>query len=505
MNPLSVPGDTSGRTLVDGGLVLAIDEGTTNTKAFVVEAETGRVLASASRHLGIAFPAPGAVEQDPEEIWARTLDAVADALGQLDPGASGALAAVAISNQRETVVTWDEPSGEARGPALGWQDSRTAAACRALEAHASLVRERTGLELDPMFSAPKMRYLLDQVPSGRDVRVGTIDTFLVRRLTGRLSAEAGNASRTLLLDLARHDWDEELLDLFGIPRSVLAPVSRSDELVGRTLPGLPIPAGVPVHAVLADSHAALFHHGLGQDGHGKATYGTGSSVMVPTAARSAPPGAATTLAWLTHTPTYAREGNIVASGAALAWAAEILTGGDVRALGGLAAGASVRNDVCLVPAFSGLGAPWYDRDATGLVAGITRATSRADLADAAFDAVAQQVADVVAALTADGHATLAVLHADGGATASELLMQRQADLLGHEVHVSPTAEASALGAALLAAQALGHGAAPLTWAADADPAVVVAPRLDDEERERARRRWRDAVARSRGLATPPQA
>ncbi|PWD50643.1 glycerol kinase [Serinibacter arcticus] len=366
-----------------------------------------------------------------------------------------------------------------------------------------------------MFSAPKMRWLLDATGTtgattatggaSSTRTVGTIDTFLVHRLTGELAAEAGNASRTLLLDLATQTWDEDLCALFGVPLDALAPVRRSDALLARTLPGGRIPAGVPVHAVLADSHAALFHHSGGRAGEGKATFGTGSSVMVGAAsADPAPSGIAATLAWLTDAPAFAREGNIVASGAALTWMADLLTDGDVVALGELAAQAEP--GLAFVPAFSGLGAPYFDRGATGLIAGITGGSTRADLARAAFEAVAHQVADVVAAMESDGAAHLAVLHADGGATASALLMQTQADLLGRAVRVSGEPEASALGAAMLASRALGH-----TWPArdgdgegegarDGAAHRVVEPRLSDADRAARRATWRDAVARSRGHA-----
>lgn len=486
-----------------GDLVLALDQGTTNSKAMLVEAATGRVVAAAARRVGISFPAPGWVEQDAADIWAATeaaIDEVLSAAGEPD------LAAISISNQRESVAVWGH-DGAPLGPVLGWQDARTAAACTAMTAGdpelAQQVRARTGLDLDPMFSAPKMRWLLDaaggrRAVEGGRVHVGTIDTFLVHRITGERAAEAGNASRTLLLDLATQSWDPELCDLFGVPLGALAPVRRSDALLGRSLPGGRLPAGVPVHAVLADSHAALFHHAGGRPGEGKATFGTGSSVMVGAATgEAAPPGIASTLAWLTDAPAFAREGNIVASGAALTWMADLLTAGDVVALGELAATGAP--GLAFVPAFSGLGAPYFDRGATAIIAGITGGRNRADLARAAFEAVAHQVADVVEAMESDGAAHLRVLHADGGATASPLLMQTQADLLGRSVRVSGEAEASALGAAMLASRVLGH-----TWhsARDDDGRHrLVQPAMDAETRATRRATWRDAVARSRGHAT----
>lgn len=474
-------------------VVLAIDQGTTNSKALLVEATTGRVVMVASRPVGITFPGPGQVEQDAEDIWSATLGAVEDCL---DRAGGLVLAGVAISNQRESVVIWDAITGEALGPVIGWQDARTAARCEQLAAHTALVRERTGLPLDAMFSAPKMRWLLDQAPAGSDPRVGTVETFLAYRLTGSFAAEAGNASRTLLASLETCDWDPELLELFGIPRDRLAPVVRSDARIGLTQPGLPIPAGVPVLAMLADSHAALYFHGGGQADRGKATYGTGSSVMVPATTAAAPDGVAATLAWFTDRPVYAREGNILASGAALSWMAALVSGGDVTALGELAAQCKT-TAVAFVPAFSGLGAPYFDRNATGLLAGITGATGPAELARAALESVAHQVADVVEAVEADGATRLDVLHADGGATASSLLMQIQADLLGRAVQVSPTAEASALGAVRMAAESLGMPA----WPAGEGPQQSIAPAISAPERERRRNAWRQAVSRARGHAT----
>lgn len=481
-------------------LVLAVDEGTTNAKAVLVDASTGTVVARGAHPVGITFPAPGWVEQDAEQLWAATLAAVEQCLqaaGDVRP------AALAVSNQRESVVAWRRSTGEPVGPVLGWQDARTAAACAALgDDVRGLVRTRTGLSADPMFSAPKMRWLLDAahaqgVPTD-DLAVGTVDAFLVQRFTGTAATEAGNASRTLLLDLTTLDWHPELLEAFGVPASVLPPVCGSDEGFGTTLGHGRLPAGVPLAAVLADSHAALYAHGCTTPGTGKATYGTGSSVMAPVAGRqTAPDGVATTLAWVAGgAPTYAREGNVLASGAALDWAAGLLGIGGGAALSELAAQVPDSGGVDLVPAFAGLGAPTWDRSATGLITGVTGGTTRAHLARAALEAVAHQVADVVEAVESDGRAHVDVLHADGGATASDLLMQLQADLLDRPVLVADAPEASALGAAALAARTLG-----LPPVASA-PGRLVEPTSDPERRGAARARWHQAVLRSRGLAVP---
>jgi glycerol kinase len=487
---------------VTAPLVLAIDQGTTNTKALLCTAD-GTVLASASAGVGITFPAAGWVEQDATEIWTATCAAVAECLASA-PGT--APTAVAVSNQRESVVVWSARTGEPLGPVLGWQDARTTAGIEALVAagHAETVRELTGLSLDPMFSAPKMRWLLDAALEAgadvADVRLGTVDAWLVHRLTGGavFATEAGNASRTLLLDLQSLDWHPRLLEIFGIPRSALPEVRDSDQGFGVTAAGGALPAGIPVAAVMADSHAALYAHGCTRPGTGKVTFGTGSSVMTPCEKPDrAPAGITTTLAWVVDgRPTYAREGNILASGSALDWTATMLgapkASGRGAFLSELAAQVPDAGGAHLVPAFAGLGAPHWDRGATGLITGITAGTTRAHLARAAFEAVAHQVADVVTAIEQGGGAWIDVLHADGGATASALLMQLQADLLGRPVHVADVAEASALGVATLAARTAGT-----------EPTVTthdgreVRPALDEPGRTAQRAAWTDAVARSR--------
>lgn len=474
-------------------LILALDQGTTNTKALLVDAQTGVVLYQASRTVEVRLPAPGEVEQDGEQIWDTTLAAAAECLSKVD---GSTLAGVAISNQRESVAMWEKDSGALLGPVLGWQDARTASQCQEVANSAGFVRRRTGLSLDPMYSAPKMRWLLDRSAPGSSPCIGTVDSFLLSRLTGRFVTEAGNASRTLLFNLESLAWDPDLLEVFGIPAVSLPEVTTSDGEFGRVRSGLPIPEGTPILAVMADSHAALYCHGQGRGGEGKATYGTGSSVMVPTSSREPGDGVATTLAWYAGSPVYAREGNILASGAALSLMARILTDGDVSALGELAARAPTDHGVDFVPAFSGLAAPYFDRGASGLIAGITGAMTPEILARAAFDAVAHQVADVVEAIEADGHAHLGVLHADGGATVSDLLMSTQADLLKQDVHVASTAEASALGAARLAATRMGVST-DAGWL-EARPRIFT-PSTEDTSTDR--ERWKRSVRRSRGLAT----
>ncbi len=487
-----------------GGAVLAFDQGTTNTKVLLVDSASGAVLASASRPVQISHPRPGWAEQDAEQLRDATFAA---ALECVDAADGVTLQGISISSQRESVVCWNTRTGSALGPVLGWQDARTAAWCARLEESNpgvdGLVRARTGLSLDAMFSAPKMRAALDHaVAAGADIHdiaLGTVDAWLIWSLTGERLTEMGNASRTLLLDLESCSWDRELLDLFGIPAAALAEVRSSDAGFGRTRTGGPLPAGLPVLAVLADSHAAMYQQGCTEPGTGKATFGTGSSVMAPIAtSKGATAGIATTLAWhIGGSPTYAREGNILAAGSALDWMAAML-GSPEDASGGayltdLARGVEDSGGVSFVPAFSGLGAPYWDRSADGLLLGVTAGTTRGHLARAALESVAHQVADVVEAIESDGLAHIDVLRADGGATRSHLLMQTQADLLARPVQVGDAPEASALGAATLARRVLGHHTDA------AQPVTRVDPHPTDPGP--AREAWKRAVARSRGLAT----
>jgi glycerol kinase len=333
------------------------------------------------------------------------------------------------------------------------------------------------------------------VPVG-DVRVGTVDSWLIWRLTGGAEhlCEAGNASRTLLYDITELDWSDDLLDVFGLPASAMPGAVASDQGFGVTS-GVPlVPDETPILAVLADSHAALYGHGCTEVGTAKATYGTGSSVMAPVAELStSEAGVPTTLAWvIDKAPTYALEGNILSSGATLAWAADLLTDGSVADLIALAETVPDSGDVTLVPAFSGLGAPHWDRDAHALMSGMSAATTRAHIARAAVDSIAHQICDIVDVIQ-ERSVPLQLFRADGGATSSALVVQTQADLLGREIQVGEVAEVSALGAAKLAWRALGNGAA---WPT-ASSGRVYHPILDATERGRRRLRWAGEVSRTR--------
>jgi glycerol kinase len=473
-------------------MILSIDQGTTNSKAILVD-EAGQVAGYGAAPVGLASPRPGWIEQDAEEIWTSVVAAVA-ACRTSAP--NQVLAGVTISNQRESVVAWRRSTGDPLGPVIGWQDRRTASWSTALATQAAddQVRARTGLRIDAMFSGPKFRWLLDNlegVPTS-DICLGTVDAWLIWRLTAgqRYACEAGNASRTLLYDVLDLNWSPGLCALFGVPVERLPEVQPSDGQFGRIqdVPGLA--DGAPILAVMADSHAALYGQGGTTVGRAKATFGTGSSVMTPTetfqAGRAAVPS---TLAWLTDRPTYAREGNILSSGATLSWTAATLGLSGVGELAALAGGVPDSDGVVLVPAFAGLGAPYWDREVKATLSGMTTSTIRPHLARAALDSVAHQICDVVEEIDKDQ--PIQVLRADGGATASSELMQIQSDLLGRPVEVADIAEVSALGAAHLGWSRLGIQIPP----AAATKSFV--PTMTEPERRRRRELWRQEVAHAR--------
>jgi glycerol kinase len=455
---------------------LAIDQGTTGTTCLVV-AEDLRVLGRAYRELPQHFPQPGWVEHDPEELWQSVLSAAAEALEDADAAASD-LAAIGIANQRETTVLWERSTGRPVAPAIVWQDRRTAARCRELDA--ALIRERTGLVPDPYFSATKLEWLL-QRHSPRGLAFGTVDSWLVWKLTGGEAhvTDRTNASRTMLCSLETVEWDDELLELFGVDRALLPRIVRSDEAVGEArLLG----ARVPVRGIAGDQQAALFGQGCHAPGAGKATYGTGSFVLVHAGDR--PPTPPHGLLATAAVDGYALEGAVLVAGAALQWLRDglgLLV--DAAESEQLALGIESAGGVTFVPALTGLGSPWWDADARGLVAGITRGTTRAHLVRAALEAIAHQIADVVEALPERPE----VLRADGAATANRFLMQFQADLLGLPVEVAAERETTALGAAALAA---GSGVRVALGA-------VYEPRRSRDHSESLRAAWHDALDRAR--------
>ncbi|MDX1098489.1 glycerol kinase [Sinorhizobium medicae] len=436
--------------------ILAIDQGTTNSKAVLVST-TGEILSRGASRVGIEHPQPGWVEQNPLRIWESVQEAIAACLQK---GPRSDILGIAISNQRESVTAWDAATGKPLGPVVSWQCRRSAPACAELSAagHAERVRALTGLPIDPMFPGPKMKWLLDRIPPGHEVRLGTIDAWLIHCFTaGAIHAcDAGNAARSQLYDLNRRAWSDELCDLFGVPKSALPEVCDSAARFGVTknVPGLK--DGIPIASAIGDSHAALFGHGAFKPGDGKVTFGTGSSIMTTLPRFIAPEqGITTTIAWsIAGRPTYAFEGNILVSAAALPWMAEMLGLSHVEDLIDLAATAEPRGPG-FVPAFVGLGAPYWHADARALFSGITFNTTRAQMARAVTDSMAFQVHDVFKAMSAQSPTPLGRLYADGGPSKNTFLMQCVADTLNHVITQCDAPEASALGAAYLAGLSLG--------------------------------------------------
>jgi glycerol kinase len=480
-------------------LILAIDQGTSSTKCLLVD-DRGAIVKSGSAPLGESHPKHGWVEQAANEIWASIQRAVAACL---DGQPASDVIAVGFSTQRESALVWDRRSGTPLSPVLSWQDQRTAPICDALRAAgaARLVRERSGLPIDPMFSAAKAKWLLDELDPGRvrassgDLIVGTIDAFLLSRFSDEPMMEAGNASRTQLLETRKAAWDRDLLELFNVPIQALPRVVSS---VGPfpKIRGLgPLPDGVPICAVMGDSHAALFAHGAFTPGAVKATFGTGSSVMgLVDKPEALDPGLCLTIAWSLDRPVFAAEGNIRAAGSTLRWVAEILNVSidELAKMGEKAAS----DGIVLVPGFNGLGAPWWDDSAVGLLIGLKLGSGREAIARAALESIPHQVADVIDAVDRSV-GRVRELNADGGATRNDTLMQLQADLIGRPVKRSRAAELSALGAAHLAGHAGGiWSLADLSKLHHAHDGF--GPAMPPSQREAERALWARAVSRSRG-------
>ncbi len=430
--------------------ILAIDQGTTNTKAVLVDA-SGTVLARASASLTTQYPHPGWAEQSASDIWSSVQHVMAELTtvhGQPD--------GIAIANQRETLVVWDAATSQPICPAPLWQCRRTAAASAALIAagHDPAVVAATGLGINPLFPAGKLAWVLHNIPAARDLlaqgrlRAGTVDTWLLWNLTGgqAFATDHSNASRTQLFDTRTLTFSTELAAIFGADITCLPTPMPSDSRFGETA------QGVPILAMMGDSHAALYGHGIRSAGTVKATYGTGSSLMTLTPTRVASThGLSGTIAWTTrHGTAHALEGNITVSAQAAAFMAGLLGVKDAAALSDLAQTVPDSAGVAFVPALAGLGAPWWDDAATGTITGMTHATTQAHLARATLDAICHQIADVLTAMEADIAAALTTLSADGGASANPFLMQLQADILQRPVLQSAVQEVGALGAAAMA-------------------------------------------------------
>jgi glycerol kinase len=488
--------------------VLALDQGTTSSRAIVFDHE-GLILGQAQREFAQYFPQPGWVEHDPEEIWQSQVAVAIEALTQAGINA-GEVAAIGIANQRETTLLWDRASGRPLHRAIVWQDRRTARLCEALQqsGQAEVFRQRTGLVLDPYFSGTKLAWLLDHIPGARDraaageLCFGTIDSWLAWRLTAGKAhvTDATNASRTLLCDLHNGDWDEDLLRRLGIPPAVLPRIVDSTQLLG-PITAIPELAGIPLAALIGDQQAALAGQACFAPGLAKNTYGTGCFLLMHTgeAAAESKHGLLSTIAARRDGHlTYALEGSVFSGGSVVQWLRDglgiIKSAAEVEALAQTVPDAG---GVVFVPAFTGLGAPHWDPHARGSLFGLTRGSTAAHIARAALESIAFQVADLVDAIEADAGSPLAELRVDGGAAADDLLLQVQADLLQKPVVRPAVIETTALGAAYFAGLAVGFWSSAEEIAAHWHVDRHFQPAITGAEAAARRQRWQEAVARAR--------
>jgi glycerol kinase len=492
--------------------VMALDQGTTSSRAVLFDVE-GRVAAIDQHEFRQHYPKPGWVEHDPEEILETQLRAARGALANARARAADVVA-IGITNQRETTVVWERGSGRAIHPAIVWQSRQTAPICEELRRRGleDEVRARTGLVIDAYFSATKVRFILDAVAGAQqraergELAFGTIDSWLLYRLTGgRVHAtEPSNASRTMLFDIRAGQWDELLLRELAVPRELLPVVRESSEVLGETEPAL-LGAAIPIAGMAGDQQAALFGQLCTRPGRAKNTYGTGCFLLVNTGSEAprSKSGLLTTVAWSRGGRLeYALEGSVFVAGAAIQWLRDGLRLlADAAESDAAARSVPDTGGVYVVPAFVGLGAPYWDEAARGTVVGLTRGSSREHLIRATLESIAYQTRDVLECVRADAHLELEALRVDGGACRNDFLMQFQADVLGVPVRRPPMLEVTALGAAALAGLAVGF------WRSDdelegllAGEARVFEPRLGEAERDALYAGWRRAVERSRGWA-----
>jgi glycerol kinase len=487
--------------------LLALDQGTTSSRALVID-YSGKVISVAQKEFTQFFPQPGWVEHDPNEIWTSQLGVAADAIIRANINLAD-IAAIGITNQRETTVVWDRKTGEPIHHAIVWQDRRTAPICDQMRADGleELIDSRTGLVIDAYFSGTKVRWLLDNVPGAREraergeLAFGTVDSWLIWKLTeGKVHVtDETNASRTMLFNIHRRDWDDELLKALHVPRSILPAAKSSSEVYGETTVGTL--AGIPIAGIAGDQQAALFGQMCSKPGMVKNTYGTGSFMLMntgtdPIASKNK---LITTIAWRQGGHTYyALEGSVFITGAVVQWLRDglgiIKTSPEVEAL---AASVPDSGGVLFVPAFVGLGAPHWDAYARGAIVGLTRGSTAAHIARAALDSIAFQVTDVLTAMEADSGIKVAELRVDGGACANNLLMQAQADLLGVPVVRAANPETTAMGAAYLAGLAVGFYKSTdeisSQWASDR----TFEPKKASDERQKLRASWNKALERAK--------
>jgi glycerol kinase len=494
-----------------GPHILALDQGTTSTRAIIFD-QTGSPVATAQRELPQIYPRPGWVEHDPEEIWQATLAVCRQVLAD-GADADREVVALGITNQRETTVLWDRRTGEPVHNALVWQDRRTAETCRAIAeaGHAALIAERTGLLPDPYFSASKLAWLLDAIDGARaraeagELAFGTVDSYLLWKLTGGAvhATDATNASRTMLFDIHRQRWDDDLLALWRVPAAILPEVLDCAGEFGNTAPGV-FEQRLPIRGIAGDQHAAAIGQVCFEPGMVKSTYGTGCFVLLNTGPDPAASGnrLLTTLAYrLDGQPTYALEGSIFVAGAAVQWLRDALKIiGAAPDTEGLAQGLPSNRGVYMVPAFAGLGAPHWDPDARGALFGLSHDTGVAEIARAALEAVAYQTHDLLDAMAKDHGQAIRTLRVDGGMVANDWMVQFLADVLDVRVDRPAVIETTALGAAFLAGLGVGLYSGLDDISALWRHERTFAPSLDDGDREILLAGWREAVSRLTSLA-----
>ncbi|MES2694760.1 MAG: glycerol kinase GlpK [Verrucomicrobiota bacterium] len=488
--------------------ILALDQGTTSSRA-IVFGRSGEIIAVAQKEFAQIYPQPGWVEHDPLEIWASQNATAVEALSKANLTTEN-IAAVGVTNQRETTLVWDRETGKPVYNAIVWQDRRTADYCSQLKRDGAepAVSERTGLRIDPYFSGTKVRWILENVSGARaraeagKLAFGTVDSWLLWQLTsGRKHVtDATNASRTLLYNIRKNEWDEDMLKLLGVPRSMLPEVRSSSEIYGEVSANL-YPAGAPIAGIAGDQQAALFGQACFVPGMAKNTYGTGCFLLMNTGEKIVPSrnNLLTTIAWQIGGKTeYALEGSVFIAGAAIQWLRdELQLVKSAREVDELAASVADANGLFLVPAFAGLGAPHWDPYARGIAVGITRGTNRAHFCRAAIEAIAFQSADLIACMEKDSGLGLRELRVDGGASRSQPLMQFQADLLGTPVVRPKSVETTAMGAAYLAGLAVGYWESrddiTRNWAVD----HTFKPARPAAEMTQLRTQWERAVERAK--------
>ena len=487
--------------------IMALDAGTTSNRCILFDQE-GRVRAAAQKEFPQIFPRPGWVEHDAREIWATQLGVAVEAMGKI--GATAAdIAAIGITNQRETTVVWDRATGEPVYNAIVWQCRRTSAYCDELKArgYAETIRRKTGLVVDAYFSGPKIRWILDNVPGARrraeagELLFGTVETWLIWLLTGgRVHVtDYSNASRTMLFNINTLDWDEELLDLMDIPRSMLPTPVPSSQVYGETDPGF-FGRSIPIAGAAGDQQAALFGQACFTPGQAKNTYGTGCFLLMNTGDKPvfSSSGLVTTVAWgLGSRVSYALEGSIFVAGAAIQWLRDEMRLIDSAADSEYHAGKVADTAGCyVVPAFTGLGAPYWDQYARGAIVGLTRGVNKNHIIRATLESIAYQVSDVLEAMRADSGIALTSLKVDGGASSNNVLMQLQADILQVTVHRPVCVETTALGAAYLAGLAVDYWSSQeeiaRNWAVDR----TFLPAITTQERDKKLQGWKRAVTRA---------